>query len=208
MAKEKKLLPKQELFIDRYFELSKNAVRAYREVYGAGKNMSYGVASAAASRLLKDEKIKEEVAKREIEMQENSKIKKDELINDLKAIKDSNIFDYLKVVKKTKKIQTIDAETGLPCVEEKTYYDMEYKPSDELTLEQQKQVRSIEVMKNGSIKYTLHDKARAIDDLSKLLGMYNTQIAVNAVDTSSLNNLSFEELEKLMLGNDDSDDDN
>lgn len=186
---------KQLLFINKYFEYNLNATKAYKAVYNCKTDAS---ARAASSLLLTNVNVIKEINIRKEELKKKSEITKEEIIRDLKIIKDSNICDFINIVKKTKIENKINFETGEMEEEEVEYTELEYKDTAELTTEQQKMIKSIEMTKFGP-KIILHDKQNAIDTLNKMLGYYDENVNLNTtIDTSSIKNLSFEELEKLV----------
>ena len=191
-----KLNKKELLFVDEYFKNSFNASKAYKLVYKSCK--SDGTARTEASRMLTKPNIKQEIEKRQIELRKKSEIKREDILNDLRIIKDVNICDYMKIVKMTRTISKIDYETGEMIEEEEEYDVLEYKPTDELTQEQQKAIKSIEQTKTG-IKYTFYEKDKAIDTINKMLGFYDNQIVLNkTINTDFLKDKTTEELLKML----------
>jgi phage terminase small subunit len=87
MSKEtnQTLSKKHIAFIDEYFNLGFNGTQAYKKVYN---NVADTTAVANASKLLTNAKIKEEIEKRYKILSEKSIVTKEEIIKDLKEIKD------------------------------------------------------------------------------------------------------------------------
>jgi phage terminase small subunit len=191
-----KLSKKELSFINEYFTNGFNGTKAYRKVFKSCKTDK--TARTLASRLLTKDGVKEEIEKRQKELKEKSDIKREDILNDLRIIKDVNICDYMKIVKKERLVPRIDEETGDSILVPEEYDVLVYKATDELTVEQQKAIKSIEMTKTG-IKYTFYDKDKAIDTINKMLGFYDNQIILNkTINTDFLKDKSTEELLKML----------
>lgn len=191
-----KLSKKELSFINEYFTNGFNGTKAYRKVFKSCKTDK--TARTLASRLLTKDGVKEEIEKRQKELKEKSDIKREDILNDLRIIKDVNICDYMKIIKKERLVPRIDEETGDSVLVPEEYDVLVYKATDELTVEQQKAIKSIEMTKTG-IKYTFYDKDKAIDTINKMLGFYDNQIILNkTINTDFLKDKSTEELLKML----------
>lgn len=191
-----KLSKKELSFINEYFTNGFNGTRAYRKVFKSCKTDK--TARTLASRLLAKDGVKEEIERRQKELKEKSDIKREDILNDLRIIKDVNICDYMKIVKKERLVPRIDEETGDSILVPEEYEVLVYKATDELTVEQQKAIKSIEMTKTG-IKYIFYDKDKAIDTINKMLGFYDNQIILNkTINTDFLKDKSTEELLKML----------
>lgn len=191
-----KLSKKELSFINEYFTNGFNGTKAYRKVFKSCKTDK--TARTLASRLLTKDGVKEEIERRQKELKEKSDIKREDILNDLRIIKDVNICDYMKIVKKERLVPRIDEETGDSILVPEEYDVLVYKATDELTVEQQKAIKSIEMTKTG-IKYTFYDKDKAIDTINKMLGFYDNQIILNkTINTDFLKDKSTEELLKML----------
>lgn len=81
-----KLSDKQEMFCQEYMVNNFNATAAYKKVYGvSGKQ-----AESNGNRLIRNDKIKTRLDELKKETREYYQITKEELLNDLKDIKDRN----------------------------------------------------------------------------------------------------------------------
>ena len=190
------LSTKELFFINEYFINGFNGTKAYRKVFKSCKTDK--TARTLASRLLTKDGVKEEIEKRQKELKEKSDIKREDILNDLRIIKDVNICDYMKIVKKERLVPRIDEETGDSILVPEEYEVLVYKATDELTVEKQKAIKSIEMTKTG-IKYTFYDKDKAIDTINKMLGFYDNQIILNkTINTDFLKDKSTEELLKML----------
>lgn len=191
-----KLNKKELQFINEYLSNGFNGSKAYKKVYKSCK--SDGTARTEASKLLAKPNIKKEIDKRQEELRAKSEIKREDILNDLRIIKDVNICDYMKIIKKERLVPRIDEETGDSVLVSEEYEVLVYKATDELTVEQQKAIKSIEMTKTG-IKYTFYDKDKAIDTINKMLGFYDNQIILNkTINTDFLKEKSTEELLKML----------
>lgn len=187
---------KQLKFIDEYMNNGFNIRQAYKKAYPSCK--TDGAADASGSKLLSNPKVKEKIEELQEELRKKSDIKKEEILRDLKTIKDSKYSDFGKIVKKTRIIDKINFDTGDLYQEEEVYLEYEPVPTDELTEEQKRCIKTIELTKFGP-RYVLYEKNDAIDKINKMLGYYNEVINLDTrIDTSSIQNLSFEELEALI----------
>lgn len=196
MNKLSNLTKKQIEFIDEYMKNGFNGSKAYKTVFKSCK--TDGSARALSSKLLTNINIQEEIKRRQDELREKSNIKKEDILNDLRILKDYKITDYLKITKKKRLVNKIDEETKEKFQVEEEYDCIEYKSTDELTDEQIKCIKSIEMTKTG-IKYTFYEKDKSIDMINRMLGFYDNTIDINnTINTDFLKNKSMEELIKLI----------
>lgn len=140
-----KLTPKQERFCNTYVEIG-NASAAYREAYSCD-GMKDKTINEKASKLLKKDKISTRVKELQEELKQKSDISKDRILDELSAILDAKITDYVQF-------------DGM---------NIKFKPFDELT---EKQVKAIESIKEGrfGIELKLHGKSWTIERICKMLG--------------------------------------
>lgn len=197
-----KLTPKQKIFCDEYL-VDLNATRAYKVAYPSCKKEE--TINAAASRMLRNVKVKDYIDKRMKDREKRTEITQDKVLNELAAIAFSNGSKYAKVVKKT-----AYNEDGQPILDPETGEAMKYKTvdlvlTDELTDEEKKAISSIKRGKNG-IEVSTCDKVKALELLGKHLGMFTDKVELKG--NMNINNpyeeLSTEELKKLVaLGDKD-----
>lgn len=197
-----KLTPKQKIFVDEYL-VDLNATRAYKVAYPSCKKEE--TINAAASRMLRNVKVKEYIDKRMKDREKRIEITQDKVIKELAAIAFSNGSKYAKVIEKI----AYD-EAGQPLRDSETGEAIKYKTvdlilTDELTEEEKRAISSIKRGKNG-IEVATCDKVRALELLGKHLGMFTDK--VEHTGNISVNNpykeLSIEELKKLAaLGDED-----
>ena len=72
------------------------------------------------------------------------------------------------------------------------------KDLSSLSIEQQKNIKQIKMGKYGP-EITLYDKVASLQEICRLLGLYENTLSVDTrIDTSALKNLSTEDLKKLL----------
>lgn len=186
---------KQSQFVDEYFNCKFNATQAYMNVYA---NKSRDAARTLASQLLTNPNVKEEINKRQEELQDKSNVKKEEIIRELIDIINADLCDYVQIVEKERIIPKVDIETGEIVEIKETYYDTIFTPTEKLTKEQRKLIKSIKQTRTG-IEIQLYEKDKAIDTLNKMLGFTSETLNVNSsVDTSFLQDISTDELREML----------
>lgn len=140
-----KLTIKQEAFCNKYIELG-NATEAYLASYDA-ENMSIKTRTRKAHELFKNKNVSARIKELQDEVKADSDITKDRIIEELSAILEAKITDYLEF-------------DGV---------SISFKPFDELT---ERQVKAIESIKHGKhgIELKLHGKSWTIERICKMLG--------------------------------------
>lgn len=195
----KKLTNRHYNFIDIYLSQGQvNGALAYRKAFGID---SIETSKRKAYALLQDDLIKKEIEIKQEELKKKYNVKKEKIIKELVDIIDFNIMDIQTIKQYNEVVQEINPITGEVEEKEVTRNTLETN-LEGLTLEQQKNIKSIELLKNGTFKITYYDRLDAIEKLNKMLNFYNdTNININTtIDTSALQELSFEELKKLVDG--------
>lgn len=140
-----KLTVKQEKFCNKYIECG-NASQAYRFAYGCNSWMDKTVWERAST-LLKSSKVATRVSELQAEIKAKSDITKERVLDELSAILDAKITDYLE----------FDGTI------------IRFKNLGDLTDRQIRAVESIKEGKNG-IELKLHGKNWSIDRICKMLG--------------------------------------
>lgn len=196
MSNLKKLNDRHYLFVERYLENGQNAAEAYRFAYNIKDQKQ---SSKRGCELVNDPLIKLEISKKQEELRDKYNIKKEKIIRELIDIIDFNVVDVITVKKVKKKEQKMNYATGkIEEVEVERDEIILQQDLDNLSLRQQKNIKSIEMTKNGP-KYTFYDKMDAIEKLCKMVGFYEEKINVDTrIDTSSLSGLSMEQLLELL----------
>lgn len=189
-----KLTAKQKLFCDEYL-IDLNATRAYKAVYKNIKNDE--TAKAAASRLLTNVNVDEYISKRMKDREKRTEITQDKVLAELAAIAFSNGSKYAKVIEKN----AYD-EFGEPVLDPKTGEQLKYKTvdlvlTDNLNDIEKKAISNIKQGKNG-IEVGTCDKVKALELLGKHLGMFTDKVEVSGNINNPYNDLSTEDLKKLI----------
>ena len=173
------LTDKQKRFCEEYL-IDLNATQAAIRAGYSPKS-----AEQTASRLLRNVKVQEYIAKRQKELSRSTHITQERVIKELALIAFSNNADYARVVEK--KMQTevdgmlvdVLGEDGKPIM----YRTVEPVLTDELTEEQK---RALAVIKKGrdGLEVKSFDKVRALELLGKHLGIFTEKIEANVNDTT------------------------
>lgn len=174
-----KLTDKQKKFVEEYL-IDLNATQA---AIRAG--YSSNTAEQTASRLLRNVKVQEYIAKRQKELSMSTEITQERVIRELALIAFSNNADYAHVIEKNMKVEVngtlVDVldENGTPI----TYRTVEPVLTEELTEEQK---RALAVIKKGrdGLEIKSCDKVKALELLGKHLGIFTEKIEANVNDTT------------------------
>jgi phage terminase small subunit len=139
-----KLTDKQRIFVNEYL-VDLNATRAYKKAYPSCKKEE--TINAAASRMLRNVKVKDYIDKRIKDREERTEITQDKVIQELAAIAFSSGADFAQVVEKPIILsgQTVLDDDGRP----KTYKDVELTVTDTLTITKKKAIAGIKQGTNG-----------------------------------------------------------
>ncbi len=173
------LTDKQKRFCEEYL-IDLNATQA---AIRAG--YSPKTAEQTASRLLRNVKVQEYIAKRQKELSRSTEITQERVIKELALIAFSNNADYAHVVEKKMKAEVGGAlvdvldEDGKPVM----YRTVEPVLTEELTEEQK---RALAVIKKGreGLEVKSCDKVKALELLGKHLGIFTDKIEANVNDTT------------------------
>lgn len=173
------LTDKQKRFCDEYL-IDLNATQA---AIRAG--YSPKTAEQTASRLLRNVKVQEYIAKRQKELSRSTEITQERVIKELALIAFSNNADYAHVVEKKMQVEAggtlVDVldEDGKPVM----YRTVEPVLTEELTEEQK---RALAVIKKGrdGLEVKSCDKVKALELLGKHLGIFTDKIEANVNDTA------------------------
>ncbi len=173
------LTDKQKRFCDEYL-IDLNATQA---AIRAG--YSPKTAEQTASRLLRNVKVQEYIAKRQKELSRSTEITQERVIKELALIAFSNNADYAHVVEKKLQVEAGGAlvdvldKDGKPVM----YRTVEPVLTEELTEEQK---RALAVIKKGrdGLEVKSCDKVKALELLGKHLGIFTDKIEANVNDTT------------------------
>ena len=173
------LTDKQKRFCDEYL-IDLNATQA---AIRAG--YSPKTAEQTASRLLRNVKVQEYIAKRQKELSRSTEITQERVIKELALIAFSNNADYAHVVEKKMQVEAGGAlvdvldKDGKPVM----YRTVEPVLTEELTEEQK---RALAVIKKGrdGLEVKSCDRVKALELLGKHLGIFTDKIEANVNDTT------------------------
>lgn len=143
--------PKHEIFCLEYIK-KKNASRSYKIAYPNVKNSN--VARANGARLLLNANVKARIAELLVELAERSKLKADDIINELKALAFWSINDFISDGNKVKDLSKLKRATNKPVVGIKTKTEFN------------------EFGSTTTVELKLADKRAALVDLGKHLGIF------------------------------------
>jgi len=158
---EKKLTPKQLLFIDQYFELKFDGTEAYLQTYPHVKKRE--TAKAAASRLLTNVNLIEEVERRQAVMRETNKELIEEIVDEVKNLAFANIGNYVSW-----------GPGGVTL-----------KSSENMTPEQLAavaEVTEVVTKDGGSVRFKMHSKVRNLELLMKYYGLIVERKEISSPD--------------------------
>ncbi|MBE6058426.1 MAG: terminase small subunit [Clostridium sp.] len=190
-----KLTPKQKIFCDEYL-VDLNATRAYKAAYKSIKKDE--TANAAASRMLRNVKVKEYIDKRMKDREKRTEITQDKVLQELAKIAFVNGADFAKVVQKSYMKPVYDKEGNKIDEEEVFYKDVELTLTDDLPEDKKKAIAAIKQTKFG-IAVESCDKVKALELLGKHLGMFKDKVELSG--DMNVNNpfqdLTIEQLLKL-----------
>lgn len=173
------LTDKQKRFCEEYL-IDLNATQA---AIRAG--YSPKTAEQTASRLLRNVKVQEYIAKRQKELSRSTEITQERVIKELALIAFSNNADYAHVVEKKMQVEAGGAlvdvldKDGKPVM----YRTVEPVLTEKLTEEQK---RALAVIKKGrdGLEVKSCDKVKALELLGKHLGIFTDKIEANVNDTT------------------------
>lgn len=156
-GKKNGLTPRNRQFIDNYIN-SGNATQAYIEA-----GYSPNGADRNAYKLLRIHEIVTEVEKRRLEIANDNNITASKIIKELSKIaflKSSDVFNYGKE----------DFECEGVTIQKSVAY---LKTQDEMSDEALSSISSIKETQHGGLEIKLYDKQKALDSLSKYVGLSN-----------------------------------
>lgn len=168
-----KLTVKQEKFCNIYLETG-NATEAYRQAYDCG-NMKYDTIKRKANELLANGNITATLGKKQDELKEQSDIRKQDILEELKSIAFADISDYVEY----------DGTT------------LTIKSFDELTPSQRRAIEYIRKGKHG-IEIRLHGKSWSIDRICKMLG-FDAPVVMEQKINTGFEDLSEEKIKERLM---------
>jgi len=189
-----KLTPKQKIFVNEYL-VDLNATRAYKAAYPNCKKEE--TINAAASRMLRNVKVRDFIDERMKEREKRTEITQDKVLNEIAKIAFANGTDFAKIVQKSYMKNKLDAQGHLLEEEEIFYNDVELVLTDDLPEDKKKAISGIKNTKYG-IEVASCDKVRALELLGKHLGMFKDKVELSGNINNPYEGLSKEELLKIV----------
>lgn len=163
-----KLTPKQKIFADEYL-VDLNATRAYKAAYPSCKKEE--TINAAASRMLRNVKVKEHIDKRMKDREKRTEVTQDKVLKELAKIGFADIKDYLEY--KTAKTVVEHDENGEPVIDYQQIVNVIDSKEVDTSV-----IQEVSIGKDGTFKFKLYDKQKALVDIGKHLGMFTDKVEV------------------------------
>jgi phage terminase small subunit len=169
------LTDKQKLFADEYL-IDLNATRAYKAVYKSCKKDE--TARVNGSRLLTNANIVSYIEQRMKDREKRTEITQDKVLRELAKIGFANLNDYLEY-KTAKTVVSHDEETGEPIIDYQQIIDvLDSKDVDTSVIQE------VSIGKDGTFKFKLYDKQKALELIGKHLGMFSDTLKLKG-DTNT-----------------------
>lgn len=188
-----KMTERQKRFCNEYL-IDLNVTQA---AIRAGYTSKY--ADKRAYELLDKPEIKEYLDKKMKAREQRTEITQDRVVNELAAIAFSNASDFFKVIDRKVTVggNVVFDDEGNP----RTYKDVEFVNTDNLSEDNKKVISSIKQGSNG-LEIKLNDKLKALELLGKHLGMFKDKLELSGNVNNPYEGLTTEQLLKIAGVND------
>lgn len=169
----------QKLFCQEYLKLGMNGTQAYLNVYKNCKKEE--TAMASASRLLRNDKVKEYIQELQKKVEEKTTVTIEDIVNELTAIAFADRTKISKVVNENIEIDE-NTKVNMPNV---------IMPNtDNLDIKEKKVIAGYKKTRNG-VSVETYDKVKALELLGKYLGMFTETVKIeNPEATKILSSIS------------------
>lgn len=169
----------QKLFCQEYLKLGMNGTQAYLNVYKTCKKEE--TAMASASRLLRNDKVKEYIQELQKKVEEKTTVTIEDIVNELTAIAFADRTKISKVVNEKIEIDE-NTKVNMPNV---------IMPNtDNLDIKEKKVIAGYKKTRNG-VSVETYDKVKALELLGKYLGMFTETVKIeNPEATKILSSIS------------------
>lgn len=172
-----KLTKKQKIFVDEYL-IDLNGTRSYKAAYPNIKKDE--TAKAAASRLLTNVNVKNYIDERMKDREKRTEITQDRVLKELAKIGFADIKDYLEY-KTAKTIVEYDQD-GEPIIDYRQIIDVIDSKDVDTSI-----IQEVSIGKDGTFKFKLYDKQKALVDIGKHLGMFVDKVEHSGAIGSEVN---------------------
>ena len=164
-----KLTRNQQVFCDEYL-IDLNATRAYKVAYpNVTKDQT---AAQSGSRLLRNVKVKAYIDEKMAEREKRTEITQDKVLKELAKIGFADLKDYLEY--KTALTVIGHNEDGDPVIDYQQIINvLDSKEVDTSVIQE------VSIGKDGTFKFKLYDKQKALVDIGKHLGMFTEKMDLN-----------------------------
>lgn len=167
----------QRLFCDEYL-IDLNATRAYKAAY---KNVTKDeTAAAAGARLLRNVKVENYIEQRMKEREKRTEITQDKVLKELARIGFADLSNFLEY-KTAKSVVEYD-EDGEPIIDYRTIIDVVDSKEVDTSV-----VQEVSISRDGTFKFKLYDKQKALELIGKHLGMFTDKIEHSGAIGSEVN---------------------
>ena len=190
MARARQLTQKQRRFVQEYLvdlNATQAAIRAgysERTAYVQGPRLLENVGVQVA--------IQEALKKRE----QRTEITQDRVLTELAKIGFADIRDYLEY--KTEKTVVAYGDDGEPIIDYRQIIDVIDSKNVDTSV-----IQEVSISKDGTFKFKLYDKQKALNDIGRHLGMFVDKTEVSGPDGGPI---QWVDLVKLAKSDDESDD--
>lgn len=169
----------QKLFCQEYLKLGMNGTQAYLNVYKNCKKEE--TAMASASRLLRNDKVKEYIQELQKKVEEKTTVTIEDIVNELTAIAFADRTKISKVVNENIEIDE-NIKVNMPNVI--------MTNTDNLDIKEKKVIAGYKKTRNG-VSVETYDKVKALELLGKYLGMFTETVKIeNPEATKILSSIS------------------
>ncbi len=167
----------QRIFCDEYL-IDLNATRAYKAAY---KNVTKDeTAAAAGARLLRNVKVENYIEHKMKEREKRTEITQDKVLKELAKIGFADLKDYLEY--KTAKSVVEHDEDGEPIIDYRTIIDVVDSKEVDTGV-----VQEVSISRDGTFKFKLYDKQKALELIGKHLGMFTDKVEHSGAIGSEVN---------------------
>ncbi|HZK34564.1 MAG TPA: terminase small subunit [Bacillota bacterium] len=176
----------QKRFADEYL-IDLNATRAYKAAYKSVTKDE--TAAQSGSRLLRNVNVRVYIDKKMAAREERTEITQDKVLKELAKIGFADLKDYLEY--KTAKTVVEYGDNGKPVIDYKQIVNVIDSKEVDTSV-----IQEVSIAKDGTFKFKLYDKQKALDSIGKHLGMFIDKHEVTGKDGEPLQIESKEERQK------------